>query len=91
LPREPISKSQEVGAHGFVVGCLEDGDHIVGTDGPVGLVQLQPVLVGELTAAVGTLEGLLDVPYALLGPVHQDHVAGHMPSSFLPPRKPGRF
>src|ERR671913_371454 len=75
---------QKVGAQGFVVRCLEDGDHVVGTDGPVGLLQLQPVLRGELAAAVGTLEGLLDVSDTLLGPVHQDHIAGHTSSSLSP-------
>src|SRR3712207_9209135 len=75
---------QQVGAHGFVVGGCEDGYHVVGPDGPVGLLELQPMLLGEIGAAVGPLDGLLDVPYALLGPVDQDHVGGHMASTFPP-------
>src|ERR671913_2421845 len=76
---------QEVGAQGFVVRCLEDGDHVVGSYRPVGLLQLQPMLLGNLTAVVGTLGGVLDVPYALVGPIHQNHVTGHVPSASLPP------
>src|SRR5215204_5512731 len=72
---------QEVGAHGFVVRCLEDGDHVVGSHGPIGLLQLQPVFVSELAAMVKALGGLLDVPYALVGPVDQDHVGSHTVSS----------
>src|SRR5215218_3433982 len=79
---------QKVGAKGFVVRRLEDGDHVVGTDGPVRLLQRQPMLLGYLAAAVGTLEGLLDVSDTLLGPVHQDHIAGHLSSS-LSPEEPG--
>jgi hypothetical protein len=70
-----------VGAHGFVVRCLEGGDHVVGSDGPVSLLQLQPVLLGELAAVVGAPDGLLDVPYALVGSVEQDHVGRHTISS----------
>src|SRR5215208_1768931 len=74
-----------MGAHGFVVrGCV-DGDHVVGSDGPVCLLEVQPVLLGEMGTAVGPLYGLPDVPYALLGPVHKDHVCGHLPSSFPAP------
>src|SRR3712207_7502606 len=42
---------QQVGAHGFVVGGCEDGYHVVGPDGPVGLLELQPMLLGEIGAA----------------------------------------
>src|ERR687898_3541381 len=73
---------EEVGAHGFVVRRLEDGDHVVGSHGPIGLLQLQPVFLGDLAAVVGPLGGLLDVPYALVRKVDQDHVGGHtIPSS----------
>src|SRR5215216_2656703 len=77
------SDLQKVGAHGFVVWCLEDGDHVVGSDGPVGLLQLHPMFLGDLAAMVVPLGGLLDVPYALVGPVDQGHVGRHtIPSSF---------
>jgi hypothetical protein len=72
---------QKVGAHGFVVWCLEDGDHVIGSDSPIGLLQLHPMLLGDLAAVVGPLGGLLDVPYALVGPVEQDHVGRHTISS----------
>src|ERR671911_3125349 len=75
---------QEVGAQGFVVRCLEDGDHVVGSHRPVSPLQLKPVLLGDLAAVDGALGGLLDVPYALVGKVDQDHVGGHtIPSSSL--------
>src|SRR5215207_1368971 len=74
-----------MGAHGFVVRGCEDGNHVVGTDGPVCLLELQPVLLGEIGTAVGPLYGLPDVPNALVGPVHQNHVGGHLLSS-LPAR-----
>src|SRR5918993_4400992 len=80
---------QEVGAQGFVVRCLEDGDHVVGSYCPISLLQLQAMFLGDLTAVVGTLLGLLDVPYALVGPVYEDHVAGHMrPPPFSHPAYP---
>src|ERR687897_3760167 len=41
---------QEVGAQVFVVRCLEDGDHVVGSYRPVSLLQLQPMLLGDLPA-----------------------------------------
>ena len=46
---------QKVGAKGFVVRRLENGDHVVGTDGLVRLLQLQPMLLGYLASTVGTL------------------------------------
>src|SRR5215211_719577 len=64
------------------VRCLEDGDHVVGSHGPIGLLQLQPVFLGDLAAVVGPLGGLLDVSYSLVRKVDQDHVGGHtIPSS----------
>jgi hypothetical protein len=42
------------------------------------------MLLGDLAAVVGALDGVLDVLYALVGLIHQDHVTGHVPSS-LPP------
>jgi len=35
------------------------------------------MLLGELGTTVGPLDGLLDAPYALVDPVHQDYVGGH--------------
>src|SRR5215217_1719597 len=81
------SDLQEVGAQGFVVWCLEDGDHVVGSYRPVSLLQRQPMLLGDLTAVVGALGGVLDIPYALVGPIHEDNVTGHVSSSSLPPEK----
>jgi hypothetical protein len=51
---------QEMGADSLVVRCLEDNYHVVGTDGPVGLLQLHPVLVGNIGTTVGSGDG---IPY----------------------------
>jgi hypothetical protein len=63
-----------VGAHGLVVGSLEDGDQIVASFGPVGSLLLQAMLLGYIIAVVGTLHGLPEVSYPLFGPVDQDYV-----------------
>jgi hypothetical protein len=43
-----------VGAHGFLVRCLEDGDHVVGSHGPIGLLQLQPVFEARVSVALNS-------------------------------------
>src|SRR5215218_5617642 len=76
---------QQMGADGLVVRCLEDNYHVVGTDGPVGLLQLHPVLVGHIGTTVGSGDGIPYVFDALVGVVHQTDVSGHRACApFLP-------
>src|SRR5215210_8550979 len=71
-----------MGAHGFVVGRRKDGDLIIRSDGPVGLFDFHPVLLCDFGTRIGSLDGLFDAPYAMVSPVDQNHVCGHVVSSF---------
>src|SRR5215218_784340 len=73
---------QQMGADSFVVRCLKDNYHVVGTDGPVGLLQLHPVLLGHIGTTVGSGDGIPYVFDALVGVVHQTDISGHRASSF---------
>src|SRR5918997_4643259 len=80
---------QEMGADSFVIRCLEDDYHVVGSDGPVGLLQLHPVFVGNIGTTVGSGDGVRYVFDALVGVVHQTDVSGHRACSFPSfPQKP---
>src|SRR5215218_10903115 len=68
---------QQMGADSFVVRCLEDNYHVVGTDGPVGLLQLHPVFLGNLGTTVGSGDGIRYVFDALVGVVDQTDISGH--------------
>src|SRR5215212_2139048 len=73
---------QQMGGDGLVVRCLEDNYHVVGTDGPVGLLQLHPVLLGNLGTAVGSGDSIRYVFDALVGVVDQTDISGHRACSF---------
>src|SRR5215212_4074162 len=76
---------QQMGANSFVVRCLEDNYHVVGTYRPVGLLQLHPVLLGNLGTTVGSGDGIRYVFDALVGVVHQTDISGHRACApFLP-------
>src|SRR5215212_8397155 len=66
-----------MGADSFVVRCLKDNYHVVGTDGPVGLLQLHPVFLGNLGTTVGSGDGIRYVFDALVGVVDQTDISGH--------------
>src|SRR5215213_5585845 len=73
---------QQMGADSFVVRCLEDNYHVVGTYRPVGLLQLHPVLLGNLGTTVGSGDSITYVFDALVGVVHQTDISGHTACSF---------
>ncbi len=80
----PRAKLQEEGGSGLVVGGFEDGDDVVGTYRPVDLLAAA-VLPGGFGSPIGSLNGLLDGPYPLIGEVDQRNVGGHI---LIPPFRP---
>src|SRR5918997_5679818 len=65
----------------LVVGGLDYGDEVVRPYRPVGLFDRRPVLLGEFVGLPTSLDGIPDVPYPLVGPVHQGHVGRHTRSA----------
>src|SRR5919107_929678 len=66
----PRAKLEHHRGGALLVWGLEYRDQVIRTNGPVDLLDVRPMLVGECVGLIATVHGILSGPYPLVGPVH---------------------
>ena len=66
----PRAKLEHHRGGALLVWGLEYRDQVIRTNGPVDLLDVRPMLVGECVGLIATVHGILGGPNPLIGSVH---------------------